>query len=185
MTNPTVSQWQLPPNESFQAPVDLPEQRDLIVIGSGVTGCSVAWHLLHHSDTLKVAVVDARGICSGATGRNGGRINCTAVHDFDKYSKIFGRDAAIRIVRFELAHYQAIRAVVERVGPHLVDQSEIRWINAVNAVFDDGQVNELRRMLKSFEEALPDLRGRWKVIGKHQTMQVRAVSFERASSTIF
>ncbi|KAK5060203.1 hypothetical protein LTR84_010088 [Exophiala bonariae] len=168
VANPTTSAWQQPLNRSMITTTDLPTHQDVVIIGSGITGCSIAWHLLHHSESLKVTVLDAREICSGATGRNGGRINCTAVQDFDKYTKLFGREMAARIVRFELAHYQSIKEVVESVGPELVSKSELRWINAVYAVFEDSEVAELRYMLRSFENAFPDLQGRWKVIGKEE-----------------
>lgn len=176
VVNPTASAWQQPLNKSLITTPDLPTHQDVVIIGSGITGCSVAWHLLHQSESLNITVLDAREICSGATGRNGGRINCTAVQDFDKYSKIFGRETAARIVRFELAHYQSIKDVVERVGPDLVSKSELRWINAVYTVFEDDKVVKLRTMLKSFEDALPDLQGRWKVVGKDEVTSVRAIT---------
>lgn len=175
VTGSTASAWQKPLDKSLLNTIDLPRQRDVVIIGSGITGCSVAWHLLHSSESLKVIVVDAREICSGATGRNGGRINCTAVQDFDKYSKLFGREAAARIVRFELAQYQSIKEVVGSVGPDLASKSELRWVSAVYAVFEDGQVDELKRMLSSFENAFPDLKGRWRIIGKDEVTSVREI----------
>ena len=43
---------------------------DVIVIGAGVTGTSIAWRLAESG--LRVLVLEQRGVCSGASGRNGG-----------------------------------------------------------------------------------------------------------------
>jgi glycine/D-amino acid oxidase-like deaminating enzyme len=43
---------------------------DTIVIGGGVTGTSVAWRLVENGK--RVLLLERRGICSGASGRNGG-----------------------------------------------------------------------------------------------------------------
>ena len=43
---------------------------DVIVVGAGVVGCSTAYRLA--ASGRRVLVVEQRGICSGASGRNGG-----------------------------------------------------------------------------------------------------------------
>ncbi|MFM9108279.1 MAG: FAD-dependent oxidoreductase, partial [Chloroflexota bacterium] len=43
---------------------------DVIVVGGGVTGTSIAYRLAQ--DGRKVLLLERRGICSGASGRNGG-----------------------------------------------------------------------------------------------------------------
>ena len=43
---------------------------DVIVIGAGLVGCSTAYRLA--ADGHRVLVIERRGICSGASGRNGG-----------------------------------------------------------------------------------------------------------------
>jgi sarcosine oxidase, subunit beta len=48
----------------------LPAQVDVAIIGAGVAGCSIAYQLAKRGKS--VAVFDKRGICSGASGRNGG-----------------------------------------------------------------------------------------------------------------
>jgi glycine/D-amino acid oxidase-like deaminating enzyme len=120
-----------------------------------------------------VTVLEAREICSGATGRNGGRINCTAVQDFDKYRKIFGLQSAIRIVRFELAHLEAIKTLVTSLGPQALRASEVREVDAIAVVFKLEAVEELKVLLKNFEDHFPDLKGRWTVVGQEELGAVR------------
>jgi glycine/D-amino acid oxidase-like deaminating enzyme len=43
---------------------------DVIVVGGGVTGTSIAWRLAESG--RRVLLLEQRGICSGASGRNGG-----------------------------------------------------------------------------------------------------------------
>ncbi|OIW24543.1 hypothetical protein CONLIGDRAFT_100121 [Coniochaeta ligniaria NRRL 30616] len=88
-TAPTTSYWQDPPDRLADARTtpDLPASADVVIIGSGMTGAATAWNLLKHipvtvttddgsvppaqSNKPSVVVLEARGACSGATGRNG------------------------------------------------------------------------------------------------------------------
>jgi hypothetical protein len=75
LPNPTVSYWQDPPDAeiaSYLTAEKVPETADVVIIGSGITGSSVAWNLLNDTSKLgKVVMLEARQACSGATGRNG------------------------------------------------------------------------------------------------------------------
>jgi hypothetical protein len=68
---PTVPFWTVPP---AQLPIDndapLPSHVDVLVIGSGITGVSCTRTLLRHGPQgLRILVLEARDVCSGATGR--------------------------------------------------------------------------------------------------------------------
>ena len=76
---PTKSSWQIPPHplENYRSTPSLPTDiLDVVIIGSGFSAKSIAWHLLRgdpsprtkHCTTL---MLEARDVCSGATGRNG------------------------------------------------------------------------------------------------------------------
>lgn len=80
LANPTESSWLIPPDplRHHRSSKSLPQEIfDVVIIGSGFSGTSVAWHLLHDQDAspshskLKVLMLEARDVCSGATGRNG------------------------------------------------------------------------------------------------------------------
>ena len=47
---------------------------DVIIIGGGFTGLSTAWHLLRRQPSLGVALIEARRLGNGASGRNGGQV---------------------------------------------------------------------------------------------------------------
>lgn len=92
--HPTVCYWQAPPDCSvadLRSTPDLPQSTDVVIIGSGISGASVAWHLLNSFSSLgydaassdegadknatpsglDIVMLEARQACSGATGRNG------------------------------------------------------------------------------------------------------------------
>jgi len=48
----------------------VPGQAEVVVIGAGLVGCSIAYQVAKRGQ--QVLVLEARGICSGASGRNGG-----------------------------------------------------------------------------------------------------------------
>lgn len=163
---PTPSYWQSPPHKDLlgiQSP-QLPAQRDVMIIGSGITACSVSRQLLQGGYKGTVTILEAREVCSGATGRNGGRINCVAIQDFDKYSRLVGVEMAKKIVRFEMAHLGELTAVAKDLGEDAFKRTEVRQVETIAAVFSDKKLAELKELLANFEAALPEMAGRWKVV---------------------
>jgi hypothetical protein len=71
--DPTVSGWQNPPDAiaDLRTTAELPETADVVIVGSGISGASIAFNLLEKDPNLKVVMLEARQTCSGATGRNG------------------------------------------------------------------------------------------------------------------
>ena len=71
--NPSESYWQDPPDEmaDLRSTESLPEEADIVIIGSGITGAAAAWNLLQSGSKPSILMLEARQACSGATGRNG------------------------------------------------------------------------------------------------------------------
>lgn len=74
VSNPTRSFWhEIPSPLASHRPKTLPGYADVVIVGSGVTGTSVARTLLGETeegeDGLKIVMLEARDVCSGATGR--------------------------------------------------------------------------------------------------------------------
>lgn len=69
VANPSVPFWTIPksPIASIQQP--LPDYIDIVVIGSGITGASFVYNALSGDDSIRVLMLEAREVCSGATGR--------------------------------------------------------------------------------------------------------------------
>lgn len=75
----THSFWHTEPSpllKGHRTTRELPSQADIVIIGSGITGTSIAHHLLQdvhpagrRSWTPSVVMLEAREACWGATGR--------------------------------------------------------------------------------------------------------------------
>ncbi|OJD40253.1 fad dependent oxidoreductase [Diplodia corticola] len=77
--NSTLSYWREKPHrlDTHRTTPDLPASCDVAIIGSGMAGVSVAYHLASTSSTPhppSTLLLEARQLCSGATGRNGGHV---------------------------------------------------------------------------------------------------------------
>lgn len=80
ISNPSQSYWLKDPspisNHGSGPNVAIPEYTDIVIIGSGITGTSIARAILDHDVNnrgskrpLQVIMLEARDVCSGATGR--------------------------------------------------------------------------------------------------------------------
>jgi glycine/D-amino acid oxidase-like deaminating enzyme len=161
-TNPTEAFWQMPVHESLSAiqSPQLPERTDFAIIGSGVTGCSVAKNLFDNPALPKdshITVFEARNLCSGATGRNGGALTSFAGYAFTKLVKQFGEDQAIKIGRFA---YRTLETMHElgSSSPELLDASEVRRLRDIVGFVDPDAFEAGKVSFQRYDEAIPDCR---------------------------
>lgn len=78
--NSTTSFWRtnLHSLDNHRSTDAVPSEADIVIIGAGYAGASVAHHLLENEQFTKsqpsIVILEAREACSGATGRNGGHL---------------------------------------------------------------------------------------------------------------
>ncbi|KAK6431847.1 hypothetical protein LTR95_011989 [Oleoguttula sp. CCFEE 5521] len=74
--NPTTPYWrtELHPIDEHRSTEQLPKDCDIVIIGAGLSGVAAAYHLISKagSNLPSIVLLEARQVCSGATGRNGG-----------------------------------------------------------------------------------------------------------------
>ncbi|KAF4450488.1 cytochrome P450 [Fusarium austroafricanum] len=75
----------------------LPAEVDVVVIGTGISAAACLYAIANQKPDLRVAVLEARGICSGATGRNGGHICRAEGTDLRALVEEAGEEEAIRL----------------------------------------------------------------------------------------
>jgi NADPH-dependent 2,4-dienoyl-CoA reductase/sulfur reductase-like enzyme len=77
--NPTTPFWRTELHEldEHRSTPELPHKCDIVIIGAGYAGVSIAYHLLKSDKGAEdeprpsITILEARQVCSGATGRNG------------------------------------------------------------------------------------------------------------------
>lgn len=137
-----------------------------MIIGSGITGCSVAKELLHLDPTIKITLLEARTITSGATGRNGGHIATHPIVDYSALADYVGKDEAIKICRFRLAHYDLIYDDLKAIEEELLEISEIRRVQAVCGLLDEEKLESMKGKKERFESDWPEFKGRMRILEK-------------------
>jgi hypothetical protein len=168
----TKSFWLNQPSSSAtKQSSSLPEDVDIIIIGSGISGTSVAKAILEtNGDQLNsvasgseftVMMVEARDLCSGATGRNGGHILETG-EDFVDLEAEYGLEAARSIMKFRLSHLAEIMAVADSLG--IAAQCQAREVEFVLTCFDDERWRDTVMRIHRLKEELPVETRTWKLI---------------------
>ncbi|KAK2018506.1 FAD dependent oxidoreductase [Colletotrichum eremochloae] len=106
---------ELHPLDSHQSSETLPEEQDIVIIGAGYAGASLAYYLLEdvqESSRPTITILEAREACSGATARNGGHVRPDLFAGLPSRIKRFGQEAADEVALFELANFHAVRDLV-------------------------------------------------------------------------
>jgi len=73
---------------------------DVVVIGGGIVGCSTAYWLHRRRPSLRVAILEARTLGAGASGRNAGFILQGTHTDYRSDMDRYGKQAARRLWNF-------------------------------------------------------------------------------------
>ena len=93
---------------------DLPATADVVVIGGGFTGISAARALARSG--LKVVVLEAAGVMSQASARNGGHCNTGVSQNFASLVERLGEEQANRYYRAFASAVDYVQNVIEEEG---------------------------------------------------------------------
>lgn len=175
-SNPTTSAWQVPVHptmSSIQSAV-LPEQTDFVVIGSGITGCSVTKTLLEHEAAKgsHVTVLEARTLVSGATGRNGGHLVTASGHTFGPLAQQHGLEAAQQITRFSVLNIQHVMDMVKAMDKEVQEDCQIRDVRKVMAVGDDETWAAARNSVLAFQKNVPECSAYHRIVDADEVPEV-------------
>lgn len=114
--NSTQSYWrsELHEIDNLRSTKHLPNECDVLIVGAGISGVSTAYHLLNDNPSPpSVVLLEAREVCSGATGRNGGHLMATQI-SLDKIIRDHDVDTAREISNFKRDQVFALKSVVEK-----------------------------------------------------------------------
>ena len=104
--------------DNHRSSPDLPLKTDILIIGTGFSGVACAYYLTKDSPSPapSITFLEARELCSGATGRNGGHVKPDTYYNIPKYTKLFGTEAAASIAKYESSQVYAVKDLVEKEG---------------------------------------------------------------------
>ncbi|KAK9779386.1 putative FAD dependent oxidoreductase-domain-containing protein [Seiridium cardinale] len=160
--NPSKSYWledpPFPELVDIQSP-ELPDHADIVIIGSGITGAAVARSVLREcerkGESRRIVVLEARTLCSGATGRNGGHMKSSPHELFVRLKDRYGPERAAALTRFQLSHVEVLTKLCENEG---WDLAECRKVETVDLYLDTedrdkafGEVRELSQWIPELE----------------------------------
>lgn len=108
---------------------------DVVIIGSGISGMSLARTMLARRPDLRITLVEARSLCSGATGRNGGHIKTMLFGMWEERKRSFGIEEAVRLSAFEYSHLEAMTAAINE-GEGGSDECDLVLTEGIEAYYD-------------------------------------------------
>ena len=158
--NPTKAYWQTPPLPiaDHRTTPDLPSTAKYVIVGSGVSGATIAWKLYQEESNASIVMLEARQTCSGATGRNGGHCRTGHYVSFKDDLETFGENDAF--VDGEVGRRKCQESC-EFAKTHGID-CDLREVETVDIFTDQ----------KKLDHALSALKARRRVLGGHETANI-------------
>jgi hypothetical protein len=153
----------------------LPEKTDIAIIGSGITGTSVAHSLLSRptNPLQTITVLEARTLCSGATGRNGGNLLTYGGLGYTEIKSVLGKDMALKLIDFTFGTVDATKRAVEK---YAATKSEVRAVTRVHSFRDQPLFEAARSSVSEFIADNPEHAGTYIVISGEEAAKVRSFS---------
>jgi hypothetical protein len=173
---PTEAYWQhIPHHLSETQSAALAETTDVAVIGSGITGTSVTKYLLEGHPDTQVTLLEARTLCSGATGRNGGHLVTFGGAGYSSLKGAHGPEMASKILKFTQDTCDQVLIEAQR---YALQESEIRSVNRVRAFGDLESFEGVKRSVAEYEKDNPECKGRFSFVDGKQALEVCLFSFQ-------
>lgn len=149
---------------------NLPAHVDVVIVGSGITGLSLARSILEGNPELSVAVLEARTLCSGATGRNGGHLIAPFALAYRELKKTVGKESALNIIDFTNCNVEEVAQLASTITPQ---ESEIRQVTRLRTYIDSAVYDGERESIKEYELDFPERRGQFEFIDSQTCLKVR------------
>ncbi|KAN0065202.1 hypothetical protein ACQY0O_001699 [Thecaphora frezii] len=143
----------------------LPDKADVVIIGSGITGISTAYHLARaFPKNTTITVLEARQFCSGATARNGGHLTPVSALAFaelaanpnhlDRFSEHYAAETGPNEVVAKILELEA-RTVRELLDIVKGSEDEVEHVagNNWHLCFEHDEVEEFQRSLEEADAA--------------------------------
>lgn len=172
--NPTQPYWLTEPSKISKLQSSWHDEAEIVIVGSGITSASLVRSLYARRPDLKIIVVEARDLCSGATGRNGGHIKVMSPGVYLERMQQYGRQEAIRLTQFEHSHLDEIDACVKENNI----QCDLRRLEGLDCYHDPVIFNRAISALEDMRKHVPDLAARYTVYTSRKDLDDRHCPLE-------
>ncbi|KAF2248915.1 FAD dependent oxidoreductase [Trematosphaeria pertusa] len=161
VTNPLPSYWQTPKSplaNVIEPETDAPTQPyDYAIIGSGISGALIAYNLLLTYPTSRIIMLEARELCSGATGRNGGHTKAASYRTYLQHRAELGAEEALKIARLEYANILATHRLTQELG---IECESVKC-NTVDLIYDETTFEAGKQAIRALEGDASEEERKW------------------------
>ena len=120
----------------------------------------------------RVTVFEARELCSGATGRNGGQLTRLPPTSYTTFVKDFGTEQANKIFRFTTRGLGEMHKLAESQGPEIFNHSLKTRVEKLFGYYDESLWLETVDAITAFEEQIPEDRGVYQLVSQEEARTV-------------
>lgn len=124
----------------------LPEKADIVVVGGGITGVSLLYHLKKRR--MRAVLLERDHLASGASGRNAGFVLAGIADNYATAVRTYGREKAREIWAFTLENHDAVASALKnadvghnRCGTVILaasDEERVQLEESAELLTDDG-----------------------------------------------
>ncbi|KAF1999325.1 FAD dependent oxidoreductase [Amniculicola lignicola CBS 123094] len=167
-TNPTTPYWLQPPHHLANAQsAHLPNTQDIVIIGSGITAASLALTLLRKDPTCTITLLEARTLCSGATGRNGGHLVTYGGASYSALKELVGSEQAIKVIDYTFKNIERTRELVSEFGGLEVEFRDVTRLR----MFGSEQLHAAKESVAAYERDRGSMKGQYTFIDKEEARE--------------
>ncbi|RTE76316.1 hypothetical protein BHE90_009224 [Fusarium euwallaceae] len=149
------------------------DSADIVIIGSGMTASSLC-RALFSRGAPKIVLLEARDLCSGATGRNGGHMKAMSPGAWHDRKKMYGLQEAIKIMEYEHSHVDIMTACVREEN---ID-CDPDLLEGLDAYYDKKVFDNACKAVEEMREYAPALGKRYTIYTSREDLRSRNVSDE-------
>ncbi|KAF1965360.1 FAD dependent oxidoreductase [Bimuria novae-zelandiae CBS 107.79] len=120
----------------------------------------IAYNIIKNNSSARVLMLEARDICSGATGRNGGHTKAASYRTYLQHKEELGKDEALRIARLEYANIIETHGLAKELGI----ECENQVCNTVDIIYDTQTFEQGKKAISELvSDATEGERRPWKM----------------------
>jgi len=153
----TSPYWLSKPSKYAKWQSPWPNTVDVAIVGSGMSAMSLARALYQKRPRIRIVIIEARELCSGATGRNGGHLKTMSYATWPERKRLMGVDEAIRVTAFEQSH---LPEMVSCIQENSID-CDLNLLEGLDTYYDEGLWQRSIAALEDLRKHAPALAGKY------------------------